>query len=176
MTTPQNHMAELLTKFGMRVLHRNGHLALFADGTHGTEYLDYYAMHRNFIFGVHQTLQQVIDQNGYECEWENPEILNLYPGTAFYDDMSEDQLRVLWNEYCDHIQSSDHVYPNDEDAFELFGFTIAQTLRAMKGLTCDWDDDYIQMDGCGNPFSFNDLRDYIELADLEEYLYENEKL
>ncbi len=37
MTTPQNHMAELMTKFGMRVLHRNGHLALFADGTHGTE-------------------------------------------------------------------------------------------------------------------------------------------
>ena len=102
-------MAELMTRFGMRVLHRNGHLALFADGTHGTEWLDYYAMQREFIFGVHETLQQVIDNNGYECEWENPEILNLYPSTAFYDDMSENQLRVLWNEYCDHIHSNESV-------------------------------------------------------------------
>ena len=176
MTTPQNHMAELMTKFGMRVLHRNGHLALFADGTHGTEYLDYYAMHRNFIFGVHQTLQQVIDQNGYECEWENPEILNLYPGTAFYEDMSEAKLCALWNEYCDHIMASDHIYPNDDDGFEYFGFTIAQTLRAAKNNRYDWDDTWLQMDGYGNPFSFNDLTDQIDLAELEEYLYENGKI
>ena len=176
MTTPQNHMAELMTKFGMRVLNRNGHLALFADGTHGTEYLDYNAFHRNFIFGVHQTLQAVIDQNGYECEWENPEILNLYPGNHFSTELDDRQLMVLWNEYCDHIMASDHIYVNDEDAFEIFGFTIAQTLRAMKVDKYDWDDAYIQMDGYGNPFSFNDLRDYIDLAELEEYLYENEKL
>jgi|TARA_R100000479_G_scaffold164991_1_gene104060 hypothetical protein len=169
-------MAELLTKFGMRVLHRNGHLALFADGTHGTEYLDYNAFHRNFIFGVHQTLQAVIDQNGYECEWENPEILNLYPGNHFSQELDDRQLMVLWNEYCDHIKSSDHIYANDEDAFELFGFTIAQTMRATKQDRYDWDDDYIQMDGYGNPFSFNDLRDEIDMAELEEYLYENEKL
>jgi len=176
MTTPQNHMAQIMTKFGMRVLHRNGHLALFADGTHGTEYLDYNAMHRNFIFGVHQDLQAVIDQHGYECEWENPEILNLYPGKAFYEDMSEDQLRVLWNEYCDHIHASDHIYANDDDAFEIFGFTIGQTMRAAKVDRYDWDDTWVQMDGYGNPFSFSDLTDQIDLAELEEYLYENEKI
>lgn len=176
MTTPQNHMAELMTKFGMRVLHRNGHLALFADGTHGAEYLDHYAMHRNFIFGVHQTLQAVIEQNGYECEWENSEVLNLYPASHFTDNLSDTQLMGLWNEYCDHIMASDHIYHNNEDAFETFGFTIAQTLRAMKADKYDWDDDYVQIDGYGNPFSFNDLRDEIDLAELEEYLYENEKL
>ena len=176
MTTPQNHMAELMTRFGMRVLHRNGHLALFADGTHGTEWLDYNAMHRNFIFGVHETLQQIIDNHGYECEWENPEILNLYPGKAFYEDMSEDQLRVLWNEYCDHIHAGDHIYPNDDDAFFELGNTIGQTMRAAKNDRYDWDDTWVQMDGYGNPFSFNDLTDQIDLAELEEYLYENEKL
>lgn len=176
MTTPQNHMAELMTKFGMRVLHRNGHLALFADGTHGTEYLDYNAFHRDFIFGVHQTLQAVIDQNGYECEWENPEILNLYPASHFTDNLSDTQLMSLWNEYCDHIMACDHIYHNNEDAFETFGFTIAQTLRAVKADKYDWDDDYIQIDGYGNPFSFNDLRDEIDMAELEEYLYENEKI
>ena len=176
MTTPQNHMAELMTKFGMRVLHRNGHLALFADGTHGTEYLDYYAFNKKFVFGVHQTLQLVIDQNGYECEWENSEILNLYPGNHFSQELDDRQLMVLWNEYCDHIKSSDHIYTNDEDAFELFGFTIAQTLRSTKQNRYDWDDDYIQMDGYGNPFSFNELRDEIDMAVLEEYLYENGKI
>ena len=132
MTTPQDHMAQIMTKFGMWVLHRNGRLALFADGRHGTDYLDYNAFHRNFIFGVHQDLQAVIDQNGYECEWENPEILNLYPSTCFYDDMSEDQLRILWNGYCDDIYANDHIFSNDDEGFEIFGFTIAQTLRAAK--------------------------------------------
>jgi hypothetical protein len=176
MTTPQNHMAEIMSKFGMRVLHRNGHLALFADGTHGTEYLDYYAMHRKFIFGVHQTLQAVIDQNGYECEWENPEILNLYPGVPFYDDMSEDQLRIYWNQYCETHNCSDYISPNDDEAFDEFGFTISQTMRAAKQNRYDWDDKWVQMDGYGNPFSFNDLTDQIDLAELEEFLYENEKL
>ena len=168
MTTPQNHMAELLTKFGMRVLHRNGHLALFADGKHGTKYLKF--------LEVHQTLQALIDMHGYECEWENAEILNLYPVSHFSTELDDQQLMVLWNEYCDHISASDHILANDEDAFELFGFTIGQTLRSVKQDRYDWDDAYIQMDGYGNPFSFNDLRDQIDLAELENYLYENEKL
>ena len=176
MTTPQNHMAELMTRFGMRVLHRNGHLALCAGTPTGTEWLDYYSMHREFIFGVHETLQQIIDNHGYECEWENPEILNLYPGKAFYEDMSEDQLRILWNEYCDDIYANDHIFSNDDEGFEIFGFTIAQTLRAAKNDRYDWDDKWLQMDGYGNPFSFNDLTEQIDLAELEEYLYVNEKL
>jgi len=172
MTTPQNHMAEMMTRFGMRVIHRNGHLALFADGIHGTEYFN----ESEFPMEVHQTLQAIIDVNGYECEWENSEILNLYPISHFSTELDDRQLMVLWNEYCDHISASDHIYTNDEDAFELFGFTIGQTLRSVKQDRYDWDDAYIQMDGYGNPFSFNDLRDYIDLAELEEYLYENEKL
>jgi len=176
MTTPQNKMAEILTKAGMKVLHRNGHLALFADGTHGVEFLDYNAMHRNFIFGVHQSLQQVIDNHGYECEWENPEVLNLYPVNHFTDDITPDELITLWNEFCDANKWSDHIYPNDDDAFDMFGFTIRQTLRAAKADRYSWDDKYLQMDGYGNPFSFNNLTEQIDLAELEDYLYENAKL
>ena len=94
----------------------------------------------------------------------------------FSTKLNDRQLMALWNEYCDHISASDHIYFNDEDAFELFGFTIGQTLRAVKAEQYDWDDAYIQMDGYGNPYSFNDLRDEIDMAELEEYLYENEKI
>lgn len=81
----------------------------------------------------------------------------------------ENNLIQRWNDYCDEINASDHIYLNDEDAFETFGFTIAQTLRAMKANKYDWDDTYVQMDGYGNPVSFNKLEEHIDINELINY-------
>lgn len=81
----------------------------------------------------------------------------------------ENNLIQRWNDYCDEVSASDHIYLNDDEAFELLGITIKQILAAQKMNRYDWDDKYVVLDGYANPVSFNKLEEYIDLDELINY-------
>jgi len=81
----------------------------------------------------------------------------------------ENNLIQRWNDYCDEVSASDHIYFNDDEAFELLGITIKQILAAQKMNRYDWDDKYVVLDGYANPMSFNKLEDHIDIDELTTY-------
>ena len=173
MTTIKNKFEqELRDKFGVNVMSRVGtHSSLHADGRHGTYHLGYYNESPDFIFGVSKNLQAFIDANGWECEWQNSEVLNLYPANDWTDEFSDAEIISLWNAMCDYITApQDHIYPNNDDTFEMLQLTIRQTVRASQADVYNFDDKWLTLDGYGNPVSFNEIDYFIDAAELEEYL------
>ena len=86
--------------------------------------------------------------------------------------MTNDEYNNLiqrWNSYCDEVSASDQIYDNDDDAFDILGITIKQVLSAQKTKRYNWDDKYIVLDGYGNPASFNDLLEHVDLDELINY-------
>ena len=173
MTTIKNKFEqELRDKFGVNVMSRVGtHSSLHADGRHGTYHLGYYNESPDFIFGVSKNLQAFIDAHGWECEWQNSEVLNLYPANDWTDEFSDAEIISLWNAMCDYITApQDHIYPNNDDTFEMLQLTIRQTVRASQAGVYDFDHKWVTLDGYGNPVSFNEIDYFIDAAELEEYL------
>ena len=173
MTTIKNTFErQLHEKFGVNIMSTMGtDSAILADGTHGTDYLDYYDTNPGWIFGVHPKLSWFIESHGWECEWQNSEVLNLYPGHDWTSDFSEEQLVSHWNAMCDYITAPlDHIYLNDDEAFKMLQLTIRQTVAASKNDRYNFDDKWLTLDGYGNPMSFNSLLNYLDVPELEEYL------
>ena len=173
MTTIKNTFEQQLhQKFGVNVMSLEGvHSAILVDGTHGTDYLDYHDTKAGWIFGVHPKLQAFIDAHGWECEWQNSEELNLYPANDWTDEFSDAEIISLWNAMCDYITApQDHIYPNNDDTFEMLQLTIRQTVRASQAGVYNFDDKWLTLDGYGNPVSFNEIDYFIDAAELEEYL------
>ena len=173
MTTIKNTFErQLHEKFGVKVLSTMGtDSRIVADGTNGTDHLSYYDNDPTFIFGVSPELQAFIDAHGWECEWENSEVLNLYPAHDWTSDFNEAQLVSHWNAMCDYITApQDHIYANDDEAFEMLQLTIRQTVAASNNDRYNFDDKWLTLDGYGNPMSFNNLLNYLDVPELEEYL------
>ena len=173
MTTIKNTFErQLREKFGVNIMSTMGtSSALLADGANGTDYLDYYDTNAGWVFGVNPELQAFIDAHGWECEWRNSEVLDLYPGHDWTGDFSEAQLASHWNAMCDYINApQDHIYANDDEAFEMLQLTIRQTVAVSKNGRYNFDDKWLTLDGYGNPMSFNSLLNYLDVPELEEYL------
>jgi hypothetical protein len=173
MTTIKNTFErQLHEQFGVNVMSMEGiYSAILVDGTHGTDYVNYHDTSPDWVFGVHPKLQAFIDAHGWECEWRNSEVLDLYPGHDWTSDFSEAQLASHWNAMCDYITApQDHVYANDDEAFEMLQLTIRQTVAASNNDRYNFDDKWLTLDGYGNPMSFNDLTQFIDVPELEEYL------
>ena len=81
----------------------------------------------------------------------------------------ENNLIQRWNDYCGEVNSSDYIYFNDDEAFEMLGITIKQILVAQKMNRYDWDDKYLALDGYANPVSFNKLEEHIDINELTNY-------
>jgi hypothetical protein len=87
------------------------------------------------------------------------------------DKFSDAEIISLWNAMCDYINApQDHIYLNDDEAFEMLQLTIRQTVVASKNNRYNFDDKWLTLDGYGNPMSFNNLFNYIDVPELEEYL------
>ena len=137
MTTIKNTFEQQLhQKFGVKVMSTTGtESALLVDGANGTDYLDYYDTNPGWIFGVHPKLQAFIDAHGWECEWQNSEVLNLYPGHDWTSDFSGAQLVYHWNAMCDYITApQDHIYLNDDEAFEMLRATSKKSHSTWKNV------------------------------------------
>ena len=87
------------------------------------------------------------------------------------DKFSDAEIISLWNAMCDYINApQDHIYLNDDEAFEMLQLTIRQTVVACLNQRWNFDDKWLTLDGYGNPMSFNSLFNYIDVPELEEYL------
>ena len=89
--------------------------------------------------------------------------------------MSADKIVPLWNEFCEENNwFTDMLYPNDDEAFTTFGFTINGTLINSNNDVYDWDDEFVCSDGYGNPLSANDPKILMDLDALLEWYLQKE--
>ena len=134
------------------------------------EHLDYYGHHDNM--GISAAFRKAVEDAGWWCEWQNPEVLMLYPDEDFESKYTPDELITEWNLYTESINApGDRVYWNDDEAFDELGLTIRQTLVAAKHDRYNWDHRFLTLDGYGNPLSSNMLDDVLDLDELEDWMF-----
>ena len=136
----------------------------------GEEWADYYGHHDNM--GISTEFRKAVEDAGWWAEWQNAEVIKLYPDEDFESKHTPEELINEWNLYAESINApGDRVYWNNDDAFEELGLTIRQTLLAAKQDRYDWDHRFLTLDGYGNPFSSNRLDDMLDMDELEDWMY-----
>lgn len=85
-------------------------------------------------------------------------------------------LMEMWNTKCQKEQSSDQVYENSEDFFEMFFPKSVDAVRAAKYGEYEFTHDFVKIDGYGNLQSFNDITDFVDIEELADHILENEEL
>ncbi len=122
--------------------------------------------------GISHEFRTTIEEYGWWAEWQNPEVLMLYPNDDFETKYPPGELIGEWNRYVESIQSpSDYVYWNNDESFEELGITIRQVLTAAKHDRYDWDHRFLTLDGYSNPMSSNNLDDVLDMDELEDWMY-----
>jgi len=136
----------------------------------GEKWANYYGYHDNM--GISTEFRKAVEDAGWWAEWQNAEVIKLYPDEDFESKHTPDELINEWNLYAESINApGDRVYWNNDDAFEELGLTIRQTLLAAKQDRYDWDHRFLTLDGYGNPFSSNRLDDMLDMDELEDWMY-----
>ena len=96
--------------------------------------------------------------------------------TDYLEELSDDELLDLWNEYCNEENMDSYIYYNDEYFFEeIFANNVTEAVRAVCYGDYRYMDAYVVFNGYGNLESFNswNLKDYIYISDLASYLEDN---
>ena len=89
--------------------------------------------------------------------------------------LSESKLFNLWSNYCDENSYDDNIYYNDENFYENFfpnSWDLAQILSYEKEFSIQ--DKYVKFDGYGGITTFNDIKDYVDLSDLADWIENND--
>lgn len=95
---------------------------------------------------------------------------------SFVDDLDEEQLVSLWNEYCLDGRMDDFIYLNDEDFFiENFNNPYDVVQRIHFG-DYNYNDKYVVFNGYANLESFSDPEEQIYKSELVEWLVDNLKV
>ena len=77
--------------------------------------------------------------------------------------MTDSKIIDLWNSHCEDAENfTGMVYPNDDDAFDTFGFTINGTLLNNHNEVYDWEHEWVTSDEYGNPMSSDDPKDLMD--------------
>jgi hypothetical protein len=89
-----------------------------------------------------------------------------------FENLEDGDKISLWNEYCsENKNGEDEIYSFDEEFFEIFfSEKPMEAARAASFGTVNWSDEYITFNGYGNLESIRNPMDYIEEAELIEYL------
>ena len=93
-----------------------------------------------------------------------------------YDYILEQNVRdvvQLHNNYCEAIgYSDDRIYENEEEFFEIHYYDrMMELVRALGGnKDYNFHDEYVKMDGYGNPESISDYMVIDEWIDLDEMI------
>lgn len=98
--------------------------------------------------------------------------------TEILENMNDDELFTLWNDYCANNSMSDNeVYEFDDDFFETyFEGRPAEAARALFfGDVKNWNDAYITFNGYGNLKSSNYITDLISVGDLAGYIEDHQE-
>jgi len=126
--------------------------------------------------GISNEFRTTIEEHGWRAEWQNSEVLILYPEEEFESKYTSDQLITEWNRYVESIQViGDYVYLNNDENFEQLGITMLQVLTAARHDRYNWDHRFLKLDSVGNPMSSNSLEDVLDLDELEDWMYTDTK-
>lgn len=162
----ENHLESL---FDTRCSHSpSGEIKICLNGDE--PWANYYGHSDNM--GISPEFRKAIEDAGWWAEWQNPEVIKLFPDEDFESKHTPDELITEWNLYIESINApGDRVYWNNDEAFDEIGLTIRQTLVAAKHDRYNWDHRFLTLDGYGNPLSSNMLDDVLDLDELEDWMY-----
>lgn len=86
-----------------------------------------------------------------------------------------DNLRDIWNDYCDNISSDDHIHKltSTDDLLNHLPSDTMEVFSMGTRSNINWQDDYFTHDGDGNLVSLSDPSTEISESDLFTYLIDN---
>lgn len=94
--------------------------------------------------------------------------------TEYLEDLNDDELLNLWNEYCSEENMDNYIYYNDEYFFdEYFANNVNDAIRAVYYGNFNYMDTYIQFNGYANLDTSNYLDDFVYISELASYLEDN---
>ena len=94
--------------------------------------------------------------------------------TDYLEELTENELLNLWNEYCSEENMDSYIYYNDEYFFEeCFANNVNEAVRAVYYGNFNYMDTYIQFNGLANLDTSSYLDDLIYIEDLASYLESN---
>lgn len=162
----ENHLESL---FNVKCSHSPyGEIKICLSG--GEDWANYHGFNDNM--GISPAFRKAVDDAEWWTEWQNPEVIKLFPIEDFLSNHTPDELITEWNLYVASINApGDRVYWNNDEAFEEIGLTIRQTLLAAKQDRYDWDDRFLTLDGYNNPMSSNKLEEVLDIDELEDWMY-----
>jgi len=105
------------------------------------------------------------------------EVLRDYSAIVEYlENLSDDELKYVHNQYCQHNSySDDEIYDNDDDFFDtFFADRPADAVRSAFFGDYRHGDYYVKFNGYGNLVSANRLSEFIDIGDIANDILENE--
>lgn len=90
--------------------------------------------------------------------------------------LTRDELVRLHNEYCQHINSDDEIYHNDDEFFEIYFTKPLDAIRALCYGEYEYNDTYVKFNGYANLESSNDPTDWIYTDEIAGFILDNEHL
>jgi hypothetical protein len=90
----------------------------------------------------------------------------------YLDDYS---LIQIFNEYCDRNYYEDHIYDNDDDFLDNHFASPSEAMKKAYNGDYSYNHKYVQINGCGNIESSDDINDLISYNDLADYIVRNDE-
>jgi hypothetical protein len=95
--------------------------------------------------------------------------------TEALENLDDNELLSLWNEYQSEISGESQVYDFDDEFFEGYFSDPQECGRAVFfGKINSWNDKYIQFNGYGNLESSSYLSEMISVYDLANHIDSNQ--
>ncbi len=99
---------------------------------------------------------------------------NLESVKEYLNDLTNDDLVNIWNEYAREHDSDNEIYNNEEEFFQtFFDGRLMEAIRAIAFGEYRYQDEYIKFDGYANLETFNDPLPYIDIEELANAILEN---
>lgn len=92
------------------------------------------------------------------------------------NELSVEELIILHNEYCQHINSEDEIYDNDDEFFEVYFTKPLDAIRAVHYGEYEYTDSYVKFNGYANLESSNDPTEWICTNEIAQHILDNEHL
>ncbi len=95
--------------------------------------------------------------------------------TEILNDLSDNDLRDIWNDYQSDNHMEGTIYDFDDDFFENFFSNPAEAARAVYfGEIESWNASYVCFNGAGNLEASNSLETLISIYDLANHINRNQ--
>ncbi len=91
------------------------------------------------------------------------------------ENLDDDTLMNAYNEYANE-HHYENIYNNTDEYLDESFSCASEALKAIRQGSYNYNDNYVQLDGYGNPETTDHLTDFITLDELVEHVKENPDL